>query len=481
MPIEVTAVPRPGPWLDALVAASDDSVGAAMTAAASSSVVPDPEGGPRAAIDGDLETAWIASADDRDPTLSVAWGSDRYVRGLLLRQRLGLPASRPLSARVRFADGHLESGRFDSRGFLEFREPVRTSSLEIRFPLVQDVYSVDPANAGGVVLPVGVADLSVLGALDLMPRSAQRVPITIPCAEGPVVSVAGMLMSTTGRTTLRDLTQALPVDFSPCGNVAGVRTAEGDTRVLATGGDRWSVRRVVLGDRASVDKASQTAVEVIEWDAAQRVVDIPARSQDTLLVVRENANPGWVATVDGVELRSVRPDGWQQGWIVPAGEAATVVLSMRPNGAYVGGLAVGLVAALALLMAALLACRRPRDPQPAIAPLESRRLPTWAGWSLVAVALVVSGGLVGAVAVALSWGLSFVTRTRSLGWVGPAVAGTLVAGAGVLLALGPWPVGYAGDSVWAAVMILMALGVACAPWGARATRPASQDVPGPGT
>lgn len=477
MPISVTAVPRPGPALDAIVAAADARSGATMVAVASSSVVPDPEGGPRAAIDGDLETAWIAADDDDDPTLSLAWSSEREITGLQLRQRLGLPASRPLSALVSFSDGQVKRGRFDDEGFLRFDSPVRASSVKVRFPLVQDVFSVDPSSAGGVVLPVGVADLRILGAVDLMPRTTRSVPVALGCGEGPVVSIAGSLLPTTGRTTLRDITQGLPMEFDTCGGTSTAPTAAGLTRVLATGGDRWGVRRVVLGEASELRQPVSVAARVGEWSASSRTVDVSARDKPALLVVRENANPGWVATLDGQELPTAKPDGWQQGWIVPPGPAATVVLRMRPQGTYVAGLAVGFVGGIALLIAAAVLAVRQRGSVQADRRLGARIGSPTTGWVLLGLGLAVIGGLPGLATVGVAAALTLLTRRAGLWWVRPGVVVASTLAAGLILALGAWPFDYAGDSPAAAILVLTAIAVACSPAALRGERPSSPGSP----
>ena len=62
-----------------------------------------------------------------------------------------------------------------------------------------------------------------------------------------------------------------------------------------------------------------------------------------------NFNPGWGATLNGHVLTPVRLDGWQQGFIVPAGPGGTITLSFRPAAAYHLALVVSLVAAAILL------------------------------------------------------------------------------------------------------------------------------------
>lgn len=466
--VEVTAVPRPGAALDALIASAESASGATMTASASSSVVADPEGGPRAAIDRDLETAWISGGRDRDPRLALRWDGERVVSGVQLRQRLGVPASRPLSVSVQFPNGEVRSGRFNERGIVNFESPVRTDSLVIRFPQVQEVFSVDPTTGSGVILPVGVSDLRIIGAVDVMPDPTVSLPVVIPCGEGPGLTVGDAIVRTEGTTSTRDLVQGLPATFTSCGDPALPSSSGGEVRVLATGGDRWSVRHVLLGDVAEVDEVTEMSGQVRSWGATSRDIQVPARESEVLLVVRENANPGWTATLDGQALASARPDGWQQGWILPAGAAGTVELRMAQAPWYRLWLLGGLACGLALVIAAVAATLRSRRVAPAVtSPLiPGADLSEGARWAVVLVAATVMAGAWGASACAVAWVVKRWLPARA-GVVVPAAVGALTLTSGLVLAAGPWPQGYLGDSPWAAVPVILAVVLAVAPWGDR--------------
>ena len=62
-----------------------------------------------------------------------------------------------------------------------------------------------------------------------------------------------------------------------------------------------------------------------------------------------NFNPGWGAALNGHALTPVRLDGWQQGFIVPAGPGGTITLTFRPAATYHLALIVSLLAAAILL------------------------------------------------------------------------------------------------------------------------------------
>jgi arabinofuranan 3-O-arabinosyltransferase len=467
LPVRIEAVARPGTALDELIASADAVTGSDMVAAASSSGVADPEGGPRAAIDRDLETAWIAGPRDPEPRIVLRWRDQRSIGGLQLRQRLGLPASRPLSARVTFPDGEVRAGVFDERGVLAFDEPVAATSMVVEFPRVQEVYSVDPATGAGVVLPVGVADLRILGAVDLQPNPAVSVPVTVPCGQGPVLSVGDLLLPTQGRPTSRDLVQGLPVKFTACGDTAADVAEAGAARILATGGDRWSVRRVVLGYEQLVERGREVAADVVDWGATHRRVAVPPREGWTLLVVRENANPGWTATMDGAEVAAARPDGWQQGWLLPPGDAAVVDLRMAAAGWYRAALVVGLLCALMLVTAAIVASRRGGGQ--AGGGLVAAAIPRRVLWGIGAVGMIMAAGVWGAGAWAVAW---VVQRWLPKAWRAavPASVGILVLASGVALAAGPWPSNYAGDALLPSIAVVMAVALAVAPEAGRRRR-----------
>ena len=66
------------------------------------------------------------------------------------------------------------------------------------------------------------------------------------------------------------------------------------------------------------------------WTADHREVDVPPSQASRVLVVPESINPGWTArTADGAELTPVTVNGWQQGWVVPAGHAGPHHLVVR--------------------------------------------------------------------------------------------------------------------------------------------------------
>lgn len=90
-------------------------------------------------------------------------------------------------------------------------------------------------------------------------------------------------------------------------------------------------------------------MQIGTWDATSRSVTV-APGDESVLAVPENANAGWVATMDGKPLTRTRVDGWQQAWIVPAGAGGVVSLAFTPDSTYRTGLLIGALAVLLVLV-----------------------------------------------------------------------------------------------------------------------------------
>lgn len=170
-------------------------------------------------------------------------------------------------------------------------------------------------------------------------------------------------------------------------------------------------------------------------------------TEDRIVFTASDTNPGRVGTItaqDGstVALQPVTVNGWQQGWLVPAGVAGTFHTHFEATAFYQGWLVIGLGCALLLLGAFLFlfarhrgdisAARRHRDRElrSLRARLEQEPTPRQTRWSVLRIS---------------TWGL--------FGFFGLGV---------VLAAQGNWgSPHYAGDSWWAngafAVALLCAI------------------------
>lgn len=209
-----------------------------------------------------------------------------------------------------------------------------------------------------------------------------------------------------------------------------------------------------IAPTAGIDRSS-AVVPMMRPDPTTLVAEVPSASEPTLLVIPQNHSEGWQAhDEDGSELTPVRMNGWQQGWVLPAGGDRTVTATFAPDKAYRmflggGALLVLLVVVLTLWPAThsgspLLAARRPRG---------------W-GWNItVLAALAWIAGPVGALAGGAA--LLLVTLVRSRRTEGAMVVLLAAVATVLVVAAAPWPESRAAvDDPLVQVMVLTAVAVA---------------------
>jgi arabinofuranan 3-O-arabinosyltransferase len=309
---------------------------------ASSTYTDDPQDQARSAFDGNPATTWIAAPADAQPTLTIRWKPRRTVSHLTIQRPPG--ASGLLQVLVVGSGGQVRGGLVSPNGTVTFA-PMRTSGLTIRFTPLQV-----PLEISGVAIP-GVPQLST-------PPSAFQ----LPCGRGPLIEVNGKVEPTRVSGTVADLLTEQPVSFTAC---SAVSLAAGANQVVEPGRDAFDVQDVVLDSGALASSnggAGTVAAKVVVWTAQRRVLRVSASAR-SYLVVNENFNVGWRASIGGRRLQTVRLDGWKQGWLLPAGTAGVVTLTYGPDRLYhdaiIGGMgAVGLILLLAVVPWAVSTLRR---------------------------------------------------------------------------------------------------------------------------
>jgi arabinofuranan 3-O-arabinosyltransferase len=321
---------------------------------ASSQLGGDPTAGALSAVDGDRSTAWRPDGRDLRPTLRLSWETPRALTGLRLT---GSPL--PTDVEITVPQGSQTVPVRD--GVARFE--LTTNSIEIRF-------------VGG---SGATSEVALLG-LDL-PTPQQE--FTVPCGQGPAVTIDGVSFETSVSGTLADFLAHRPLRFRTCADsTGGIDLATGQHETRTERSDSFVVQDLWLL-RGTAAAASTRTVEVTRWEVTHRAVEVGAGGK-AVLSVPENANNGWVATMDGRELPRVRVDGWQQAWVVPAGSGGTVTLEFTPDGQYRQGLLIGGLAAVALLGTLLIPVRR--------RPISARAGGRWVPVVLI-VLLAVLGGM----------------------------------------------------------------------------------------
>lgn len=390
MTLEAWVSPEPGPELLDLFDA-DPTFGVA----ASATLGDLPRFSPRNLVDGDPDTVWIGArppavadsqysatvvspegvvpwqAEDRTPTVTMSWNQPRLVAEL----DLGLvPAySTPTAVRVVGAGGEREAD-VGADGVARF-DPLLTSSIEVSFPRVASYVVTGPT--GQQVRPIALSSLTSPWLTDLLPGPlSEAAPIAVPCGEGPVITVGDEERQLSLSTTAEDLASLRDVEATICDDTP-IDVGEGEVLVDSPNDDgAFVVSSLALADAAATgatagdDPATASADDdeagvgdrdprIVEWGDVSRRVEL--RGGDAVVLnVKENANPGWTATLAGERLEPVTLDGWQQGFVVPAGPGGVVELDYSPNRIYSAGLVVGGLLLVLLLVAALLPGRPSR-------------------------------------------------------------------------------------------------------------------------
>ena len=469
-PVSVTPMvwvrPRQGPKLADLVAEPN------TTRAQGDSDAVDILGSAFAATDGDPATAWTAPQrvvqHKSPPTLTVTLPRAAEVAGLRVTpSRSALPAH-PTVVAVNLGDGpQVRQLKRDGPQTLSL-EPRVTDTVSISLLDWEDVID---RNALGFdqLKPPGLAEVALLGpgGTPIAPADAARNrsrAINVGCDRGPVIAVAGRFVHTSIRTTAGALLDGEPVAALPCERDP-IALPAGQQELLISPGAQFVVdgARLSTPAAAGVPDASPTLARTAAWGPSRREVRAPASPTSRLLVIPESINPGWVArTSTGARLTPVAVNGWQQGWVVPAGDPGTITLTFAANSLYRAGLAIGLALLPLLAALALWRTRRGRgDGEPA-RPWAAGR---WAAVAVLAVGAVVAGAagvvVVGA-ALGLRYALRHRPRRRDAVTVALSAGGLILAGA--VLSRHPWHSvdGYAGHSASVQLPALISLAVLAA-------------------
>jgi arabinofuranan 3-O-arabinosyltransferase len=361
----------------------------------------------RFAYDGDPRTAWRSAGDDAFPSLTFRWDRKRTVTGLQVESndRSDLAPNRVV---VR-ADGFRRDVPIGADRSVNL-PTLHTRRLTLTF-------TRGTAGPGGVaVSEVRLDGFDVTAVLDYGAKTGSV------CGLGPEVFVDGVPHPTQVRGSIADIVSGGTLRLEGCRGP--VKVDQGRHRVQARSTEEFqvvSLRNSGAAAPSSVDPVQARKVTVAGWEPNDRRLEV-GKGDDAVLSLAENYNPGWVAEADGRTLKSLRVDGWRQGWLLPAGVAGAVHLSFAPQLPYVVSLVLGLAVAAAFLLAALLLLLRSRPAAgPPVgtggAPLPT--LPTAAVTLLCWALLLVLGGPWVAAGVPAGW---LARRLPGGWWLLPAVA-----------------------------------------------------------
>ncbi|HEY1842870.1 MAG TPA: DUF3367 domain-containing protein [Mycobacterium sp.] len=446
---------RSGPKLADLVAEPD------TTRARGDSDLVDVLGAASAATDGDPATAWRAPQQvvqhKTPPTLTLTLPRPTEVTALRITPSTAQVPAHPTVIAVDVGDGPQvrtlkTAGRQDVPLKPRITDTVTISLLDWKDVIDRTALGFDQLK------PPGLAEIAALGT-DGKPIAAadatrNRVrEITVDCEHGPIIAIAGRFVHTAVHTTVGALLDGAPVTAQPC-DPQPIMLPTGQQELLVSPGPQFVVDGAGLSGppAARLPTAAATPASTGMWGPSRREVRVDEAKSTRALVVPESINAGWVArTSYGTRLTPLAVNGWQQGWVLPAGTSGTITLTFAPNSLYRVGLAGGL-ALLPLL--ALLAWWPQRR-----GPTDSAARP-WTPGPWVAVAMLAAGAVIAGVAgvavfgaaLGLRWVLRDRPRRRDVIAVWLSAGGLILAGAA--LSRHPWRSvdGYAGHS--AAVQLL---------------------------
>lgn len=401
---------------------------AGITATASSTLGGDPAVAAQWAVDGNPATSWVAGSFDGAPTLELAWAEDRDIAAMRLTSAQHPVAARPTKVTVSI-DG--EEWQRDVVDGWVLIPPSRTDSVRVTITEWTTVLSTDPRGEGTTRVSPGISELEIPGLEDLLVPPDLDTPTGRHCGLGPRVVIDGQTVQTAVTGTIRDVRESRPLRWYACGqNAEGVRLGRGQHVIEVHADEMFAADSILLRDRATRPATSSDvgSVAVETWDRSRRTVRVTT-VEPAVLIVRENANDGWVARLDGEELATSRVDGWQQGWRLPAGASGVVELEFAPQRTFLAVLGGGAVAAVALAVLAVF----PGSPTPVPIARASRRPPgrlrRLVTWLLAGVMGAAAAGLAGV----LAFGTAVLVRPtgRAAGLLIPIVGFTAVAGVGL--------------------------------------------------
>ena len=437
-----------------------------------------------AAADGDPGTSWTAPQSvvqhKMPPTLTLKLPTRSEVAGLRITPSSSVLPAHPTLVAIDLGDGP-EVRRLASDGGTQTvsLRPHMTDTVKLSLLSWNDV--IDRTALGFDQLkPPGLAEVSAVDARGApiaaadAGRNRARV-IDLPCGKGPIIGVAGQFVQTSVATTVGALLDGEPVAAKPCRSDP-ITLPAGQQELLISPGAPFVVDGVQLaGPLASqLHTAAMVPAATDDWSADHRELDVPPSASSRVLVVPESINPGWTArAADGSALAPVTVNGWQQGWVLPAGTAGHVTLSFTSNTPYRAGLIGGLALLPLLALLAFSPCPSGgRCPQPVRRPPPSDEPPRpWqpgrvtTSVAVVAAAAVISG-IAGVIVGGAALGLRHLLRRREK--LCEAVTVALAAGglisAGAVLSQNPWRSvdGYAGHSVGVQLLALVSVAMLAA-------------------
>lgn len=429
---------RPGRWrAGGSLARSGGAMAALLlrspgvTVATSSVRTDAPQAGPDAVVDGDDRTAWSPAFDDETPEITLAFDRRVTVSTVRLQTRRDW-AQRAAPAVVVDIGGREFTRRVQPNGVVEI-PPTAGSTLRLAFVRVPGAERAALSNAALELEAVDLAGVSF---------AAPQDRVDAPCGEGPRLVVDGREVPTRASVTRDELFGLGSGSWTACEPVV---FGSGDTHQVEVG--TW----LGLTAGSAVLRTDSTADAVRASDVARPETLSPLREGPSwhaavepsdevrVLVMDQNANPGWEARLGDAALRPQVVDGRRQAFVVPPGASGELSITYGPDSVHRALLLLGLVLASGLLALCAVALRRPGTVVRSADPGSGRpepgpsRLP----WALGLVAAGVAGVVAGPAGAGAAVAGALLARTPAvrLGLRAPLLVGVGIVACGVTQAV----------------------------------------------
>lgn len=419
-----------------------------------------------AATDGDPRTSWTAPQGlvqhHSAPTLTLTLPEPTEVGALRITPSSSALPTHPTLVAVDLGDGpQVRPMEADGAQTLSLRPHV-TKSITLSLLDWEDV--IDRTALGfDQVKPPGLAEVVALrpDGTAIAPADAARNrtrAVTVGCDTGPVLAVAGRFVHTSLHTTVGALLDGGPLAVTPCDRQP-LQLPAGSQELVVSPGAAFVVDGIRLTGPlgTEIPGAPTTPAPTGTWTPDHRELRLPPAPVARVLVVPESVNPGWTArTATGIRLTPVPVNGWQQGWLVPAGTGGGVTLTFASNAWYRAGLTGGLALLPLLVALALLPARRPAPDTPV-----SPWAPKWSAVAAAVTAGALISGVTGAAVFAAALAVQYALRGRPR-WQRAVTLAVVPGGlilAGSVLSRYPWRSvdGYVGHSAGVQLLALLSL------------------------
>jgi arabinofuranan 3-O-arabinosyltransferase len=344
--VTASAVAQPSDGLDTLLGRLARPQRTALLVSASSTWGDLPEFGADNLFNPKTSTPWISGSSN--PVISASWHRARRISEIVVQPAYGFAAA-PTKIKVTSPAGTRQA-TIGLGGVAMLTKALTTNQIQISFP--GWAKAAQPGTSSGQPV-LGLAKLTIpaLAGLhvDTLDKTAK---FSLACGSGPVISIDGRNLATSVSGTLGELSGGLPVSVRLCSQDSSVTLGSGKHQMYVTPG-LFTMTDVALRSTAagSAGTAPARSLHVLGWQADSRSVRI-GPGQEAYIEVHQNASLGWEATLNGHRLASATLDGWQQGFIVPAGAGGVITMTFAPSTWYHIGLALAALALIGLVCVA---------------------------------------------------------------------------------------------------------------------------------